>query len=286
MLGRFDKSIEFLNKLIDIDPYNTGAWYSLGITYTKMADYPNAIDSFEYCLAIDEDFIAARFNKANALVELERFEDAIGEYLITIERDGPDSITYCNLAGCLERMERNDEAREYYRKAAKINPNIAEAWFGIGLTFDKEGSIKDALQYIKRAAVLEPDNTEYLLALAEVEYKMGNVDAAIECYKEIIVLDPLMPEAWLDWTYVLYVENRQDEAIAVLEEAISLEPENHLFNYRMVCYLYANGKIKQAKEHLVSALSINFDDHYLMFEILPVLQQIPDIMEIIELHRK
>jgi tetratricopeptide (TPR) repeat protein len=88
-------------------------------------------------LAIDEDYILARFNKANAYVELDEYNKAIEEYLEVIKQDGEDSITFCNLAGCYERLNENNKAQEYYKKASALNPNIAEAWFGIGLTCEK-----------------------------------------------------------------------------------------------------------------------------------------------------
>ena len=130
ILGQSGKAEIYYNKLIDFDPYNGTAWYNLGIVHSKTGAFEKALEAYDFCLAIDDDFIAARFNKANVLVELERYKDAIAEYLLTIEEDGADSITYCNLGGCYERMDEDLAARDYYKKATELNANIAEAWFG------------------------------------------------------------------------------------------------------------------------------------------------------------
>jgi tetratricopeptide (TPR) repeat protein len=164
--------------------------------------------------------------------------------------------------------------------------NIAEAWFGIGLTFEKEDRLKEALQFIKRAVVLEQDNTEYLLVLGATEYKMSHIEEAIACYQDIILLDPMMMDAWLDWSYVLFVENKQEEAADIIGKAIKLNTENHQSQYRIATYLYALGKTKQAMMHLETALSINFDDHFLIFEIMPQLQNVSDILSLIALYKE
>jgi hypothetical protein len=53
----------------------------------------------------------------------------------------------------------------------------------------------------------------------------------------------------------------------------------------LVAYLYANGKVKEALEHLELALILNFDDHFLLFELTPVFSQVPAILESIERNR-
>jgi tetratricopeptide (TPR) repeat protein len=285
VIANYNNCVEQYNKLIDIDPYSTNAWYNLGVIYTKMEQYEKSVEAFDYCLAIDDDYIAARFNKANALVELDKFEEAIIEYAITLEKEGPDSITYCNLAGCYERLNDNVKAQDFYKKATQINPNIAEGWFGVGLTFEKENKFKEALSYFKRAVILEPDNPEYLLILAEAEYRQGDEIEAERLYKQILEIDPTMMEAWLDWSYVAFNKRDLTLAIDMIYEALKIEPDCHQYHYRLVAYLYANGKVKEALEHLELALILNFEDHFLLFELTPVFSQVPAILESIERNR-
>lgn len=285
IVGRYDRCVEHYEKLIDLDPYSTNAWYNLGVIYTKMELFQQSIDAFDYCLAIDDDYVAARFNKANALVEIDRFTEAIEEYNLTIEKEGPDSITYCNLAGCFERLNDNEKARDYYKKATLLNPNIAEAWFGVGLTLEKEGNVKDSLAYFKRAVMLEQDNPEYLLVLAEAEYRMGDEAEAEQHYKQLLEFDPTMMEGWLDWSFICFTKGNTELAIEMLQEALKIEPDCHQYHYRLVTYLYAVGKPQEALEHLELGLLLNFTDHFLLFETTPVLSHVPEIISAIERNR-
>jgi tetratricopeptide (TPR) repeat protein len=133
--------------------------------------------------------------------------------------------------------------------------------------------------------MLEPDNTEYLLVLAEAEYRMGDEEEAELLYKRILELDPTMMEAWLDWSYVLFNRGSVEEAVTMVYEALKTEPDCHQYHYRLVSYLYHLGKTKQAIEHLEMGLLLNFDDHFLLFEVSPVFSRIPEILETIERNR-
>jgi tetratricopeptide (TPR) repeat protein len=115
---------------------------------------------------------------------------------------------------------------------------------------------------------------------------MNHIEEAIACYQDIILLDPMMMEAWLDWSYVLFVENKQEESAEIVSKALKLSPDNHQLHYRMATYLYALGKTRQAKVHLETALSINFDDHFLIFEIMPQLQNVSDILSLIAMYKE
>jgi len=183
-------------------------------------------------------------------------------------------------------MENYVMARENYKKATQLNANVAEAWFGIGITYDKEGLLKEALQYYKRAVLLEPENTEYMLVLAETEYRLNHFTESEKIYEQILEIDPGMMEAWLDWSFIKFSEGQLAEAADMLKEAIKTDPSCHQYHYRMVCYLYELGLVKEALVHLDEALHLCAADSFLIFEISPKLQRVPEIFVAIELHRK
>jgi tetratricopeptide (TPR) repeat protein len=155
----------------------------------------------------------------------------------------------------------------------------------VGLTYEKEGFMKEAISYFKRAALLEQDNPEYLLVLAEAEYRSGNPAEAKDLYKRLIESDPTIIEAWLDWSFIEFMEEDPELGIGLICEALKIDYDCHQYHYRLVSYLYATGKTKEALEHLDIALMINFEDHFLLFELTPALQNVKEILTAIELNR-
>ncbi len=285
LMNKFDEAIALLNQLIDLEPYNATAWYNLGVIHTKLNHFKEAIDAFDFCLVIDDSYTVAKFNKANALVELEQFDEAIKTYQEVIEDEGEDGITLCNLAGCFERKGDYDQSRALYKKASLVNPNLAEAWFGIGLTLFKDDKGKDALQFFKRAVLLETDNIEYLMVLAECEYALDKTDDAIGTFEKVTELDPSFAEAWIDWSYVLYKSADYAGAEKLLKTALTFNPESFACYYRLALVLYKSGKTKESLVQFEKALQLNFEEHNHLFETNPEFALIPEFIQMIDTYR-
>ena len=61
-LKNYDRSIENLNKVVEIDPYSAIDYASLGSNYREKGDIKTAIDMFEKALTLDPNMTSAREN--------------------------------------------------------------------------------------------------------------------------------------------------------------------------------------------------------------------------------
>jgi tetratricopeptide (TPR) repeat protein len=172
-----------------------------------------------------------------------------------------------------------------YKKASFVNPNLAEAWFGIGLTLFKDGKGKDALQFFKRAVLLEVDNIEYLMVLAECEYSLNNKEEAIGTFEKITELDPTFMEAWIDWSFILYKDEDFLTAETLLKTALSYNPTSYACFYRLALVLYKAGKSKEALLNFEKALQLNFEEHEHIFELNPELGLLPEFIQMVDTYR-
>jgi len=94
-----------------------------------------------------------------------------------------------------------------------------------------------------------------------------------------------MMEAYLDWSLIRYSEGKLKEAIALILEGLIFDKVCHQYHYRLTIYYYELGEVKEALKHLELALSLNFNDHFLVFDIAPNLRKAGDILAIIDAHR-
>jgi tetratricopeptide (TPR) repeat protein len=99
---------------------------------------------------IKENFASAYYNKGNALVQLDKYQEAIDVYKQTFEYEPPNADTYCAIGECYEKLEQMDEARSYYKKSVKMDSKMADAWFGIGVTLNFEERFLNRYTFIKR----------------------------------------------------------------------------------------------------------------------------------------
>ncbi len=275
---RGEEGINFYNKLIDDRPYSFITWFHLGNLYARLSFYEKAIQAYDYCLLIKEDYSPAILDMAHVYTQLEQYELAIDRYKIAFEYCKPDAFTYYNIGECYEQLEQYGESRAYYKRCVKMVPEFAQAWYGIGVTLEAEDRWYEAIHYIKKAIDIDNQHGDYWFALGDCEYKLCNYEAADDCYRKVIDYDPENVEGFVTYAEFLFEQNRIMEAAETINAAIAYHPNDSELYYRHVCYLYAGGYQQEAIIKLDEALELDFTQHSLLFEIVPEMENDPLII--------
>ena len=127
---------------------------------------------------------------------------------------------------------------------------------------------------------------KFLKSLAFTEFKVGNLVSSIEVYTRIIELYPGDVDSNLDFSFIYFESGDIDKAISIIRDAIEENPVESLFNYRLVVYLLDAGKYKEAINVLESALSMNFDNHDVLFDFIPKFEAQSALIRVINQFKK
>ncbi|MGB3082053.1 MAG: tetratricopeptide repeat protein, partial [Candidatus Omnitrophota bacterium] len=76
-MGKMEESIVLLKKAIEINPYDSWSYNSLGIAYGNVGKREEAIASFKKAIKIDPDLAAAQYNLAIMYYYAEKYDLAI-----------------------------------------------------------------------------------------------------------------------------------------------------------------------------------------------------------------
>lgn len=76
----YPQAIADLQKAIELDPTAISAYGSLGLVYSKMKNWEKAVEQFNQLILQHQDFANAYIDRADALVELARYEEAAQDY--------------------------------------------------------------------------------------------------------------------------------------------------------------------------------------------------------------
>jgi tetratricopeptide (TPR) repeat protein len=158
--GRFDKAVEPLKKIIELDPKNEANTYWLGMTDFKAKDYDNAVAAFKQSLAIKPDFSQAW---------------------------GQVGASYLN-------AKKYREAAEAYKKYAELQPDDASGWLNIGVAYNQAKDYEAALEPLKKCVALKPDDPYALVNLAIVYINLKDNYSARDVYNKLLTLDPSLAE--------------------------------------------------------------------------------------------
>ncbi|MDE6003174.1 MAG: tetratricopeptide repeat protein, partial [Prevotella sp.] len=120
-LEKYKDSERIFNELLDTDPYSAKYWKALAGVQLMAEDYGNALTSSEYAIAIDPDDSEGILCKANALLQLNNYEEA-EKYFRRYTESEPDNESGLFHQGlCLIYMGKHKEALQVLQQAEQVS---------------------------------------------------------------------------------------------------------------------------------------------------------------------
>lgn len=282
--GRIDDGIHYFKQRLEENPHEVESWSALGDIYRRTEQLEEAIDSYEYALAIDPTHLWANMHIANAYYDLNRFQEAIDSLNEAIAHHMETSMIHASLGDCYYRLEQFLDAKNEYTKALEINENLTEAWSGLGYIYSDTGDSKKAIQYFEKAYHLEPFNDDHLYNLAAEYRKTNDNEKALECLLEIEKHQPRDPDLYFFLGDLLADMDRCDEAICYLNLGLQ-RTENEPCLLYLLAYLHLERNERHfALQYLDAALTADPSYYTEFIEYNPEL--ITNDLEVMEMISK
>ncbi len=252
--GRLEESIEIHTSLTEKDPYNALAWFNLGAAYQGLKLWEKAIDAYEFCVAIDENFEFAYRNMADAYMRLKWFERAIEVLEKHLEIAKPEDVIYEAMGYCWEKQKDFPKARHYYRQASRLSPQDDGIFYKIGETYAQEENWEKAAKAFGIALNLDKENASYCMALGNCLMAMEATSEALVCFLNAVRLKPNNKTTWVTLVRGLYMGGYYEEALTQLEIAREHLGDKPDLRYYDAAMLLETGKTKDALIQLETAL--------------------------------
>ncbi len=103
-----------------------------GLYYSATGNKPKAISFFDNCLALDYTYMNAYREKAIALYDQGKYEEAIKVLTKAVTLQNKFDEGYYWLGRCFEKLNRPNDAIESYKNALLYNPDYVEAKDALG----------------------------------------------------------------------------------------------------------------------------------------------------------
>jgi len=194
--GKFDESIEYYDRALDVDDQNDFVWASKGVALLKLKLWSEALSCFDKAIALNSNLSLALGGKALALSNLKRYSEALKFHDKAI-RSGRGAVGWNNKGNTLLRMgEPLGKALECYDHALRSNPEYEIAWYNKGETEYKLKHYEDAVTSFTKAVEFRPKFAAAWLHRAKALTATGAREEALFCYDMAIQLKPASTDAW------------------------------------------------------------------------------------------
>jgi tetratricopeptide (TPR) repeat protein len=190
--GQIDESIAISERLIKLSPKVPYGYNNLGHCAMIQQRFPDAASYFEKCVELDPGVSTFHHTLGLSYRNMGRGSDAIAELRKAIALK-PDEAQVCaDLADCLVREYKPEEAAMWFRKAYELSPDTiaGQMWRVKGLM--EEGQVSDVIEIVTGILERDPDNARSHTILGSMYQAEGDFEKAAEHLKKAMELEPVV----------------------------------------------------------------------------------------------
>jgi superkiller protein 3 len=153
LAGQYAAAIEPYQRALELTPDPKLA-FAMGVSANKAGDSNKAVMAYQQALALDPEYVEARYNLSLVFMDVGRYEEALTSFDKLMELE-PDSYRALFSQGrALFHLGRYHDALDKYEMALE-QKETANVFNAMGIVYDKLGDKKAAKEYYDEAKRLQ-----------------------------------------------------------------------------------------------------------------------------------
>jgi intraflagellar transport protein 88 len=178
-------AIEFYLEAIHIDSSNFEAIYNLGLAYSRLGLYSDALQSFQKLHIQHASNPRVLYQIANISAQSNHKESAVKWFNILSSYLPTDSGVFSRLADFCEDDINNSQRFHYYLESHRLYPSNIDTIGHLAIWFVKHELYEKALYFFRCASVIRPSENKWKLMMASCYRKLMKTDEAFDIYESI-----------------------------------------------------------------------------------------------------
>ena len=186
----YDKSLQFLKKVYEIEKNNPLCLTCLGNIYIEKKDYHEAEKYLTHSLKLEKRNIATNAALADTYFALGKLDEAIQKYTTAIKLGGYLPEIYLNLGHCYYIKDKFDQSINNYISALKLVKNTRhDYYYYLGNALVAGKRYKDAIKAYQAAVKLKNTKLLYYFCLGRTCYLDNQYKYGIKYLEELMNIE-------------------------------------------------------------------------------------------------
>ena len=162
------------------DSYIPAAYYGLGLAYTGLEKFEDAVAAYQRAIAYAPDWAYTHAALGSAYASTHRYAEALDAYKVAVALDSDDEMIHHQIGNVYSKRGEHAAATRHQLRAIAIAPQFAAAHYQLGLLYAHEKQWANAISAYRTAYQNDPALVEALYNLAQAYLRAGDAAAARE----------------------------------------------------------------------------------------------------------
>lgn len=241
----YKKSEKLYKAYLKKDPFSKLAWYNLGVVLTSLQKVDEAIEAFDYSIAIDQKFSSPIYNKADLFFQIKKYNKSIEEFTKLLELENSNATALYLRGVSYFYTAKFKSALKDLKHSLKIQTNNPEAWFYLAKIYFLSKNFSKAKKALFFALEADKINAQYWKLSADIFLKEKNYKFANKSFLQAIASDPFIESLWFEYADFKTKLNDYQEALSILNNGKEFITDNLTYLLKLSSlYLLINDKNK------------------------------------------
>ncbi len=205
--------------------------HNIGIAYSKMRSWEEAIKEFQTSIDLNPFFVMSRYFLGN--VYNDRWQEGDDQRALQcydeVMSRAPHYVMVNYQRGIVYmKMKNYQESLREFNEALQLDPVYPLTYYRIGMVYLQLNQLDNALESFEQAAQINPQASDIYVNIGNIYLMKGLASVAENNYRHALKLDPANLNAHRNLSIVLLRQNRRAEALQelqILRQAMPNDPE-------------------------------------------------------------
>ena len=254
-----DRAVEDLTRSVQLDSSRVEVWHLLADAQFDNLRSRDAINTMIYASSRFPERVPTLLKLAEMQLIVQRYDDAVATLDRAVAVDPGEGEVFFLLAEVLrEQGGHDDEAINAYQRATELNPDIVDAWLGLGGMFEQRDE-PIAERYFRTASEVDREDPQSLLLYADYLRRQGRLEEALQRYDAAVARDPQRVESIYASGFVALELERLNAAAERFNTAIQVEPTYAEAHHALGVVRRLQGDLNGARQAMQRALELSPD---------------------------
>lgn len=199
---RFIEAIVMFRDLVIEYPDDAEIKFLLGVAELKSDQFDSAIKTLQDCIKQDSGIFLANHALGSALFMIEEFEASIRAFDREIAINPSYADAYCDKAYALNELKRHQEALLMAKLASQLDPLYADTYNAIAVSLNGIDQYGEAMESALKAISIDKTKANYFYTVGNIKLNLGALNEALDYYRIALEINPNYEEVGFNMSLI------------------------------------------------------------------------------------